>query len=307
MGDKTAIQWTEVPDGAGGSKRGATWNPTTGCVHASPGCDHCYAEALSVRLRAMGSAKYANGFDLTLHPDTLDQPLRWAAPRGIFVNSMSDLFLAGIPDAFLDRVYAAMALAPQHTYQVLTKRPQRAVNYLARPETPRNIHRAARALYDAHQALRPRLARQGGWALREPRELPWPLPHVWLGTSVEQGTAATEPRRDDVRHRIAALAAAPAAVRFLSCEPLIGPLDLAGRLAGIDWVIAGGESGPNARPLDLDWLRAIRDACGAAGVAFFLKQIGGRTPKSGGRTLDGREWSEYPAAASAAAGVADAG
>jgi protein gp37 len=163
----------------------------------------------------------------------------------VFVNSMSDLFHARIPDGFIHEVFAVMADTPRHTYQVLTKRPRRLVRLATR--------------------------------------LRWPS-NVWMGVSVEN--AATVWRRDDLRR-------VPAAVRFVSAEPLLGPLETLD-LEGLQWVIAGGESGPGARPLDLDWVRGLRDRCVQAQVAFFFKQVGGRTPKAGGRQLDGRTWDQMP-------------
>ncbi len=243
MSSKSAIEWTEV-----------TWNPTTGCDRVSAGCDNCYALALAKRLKAMGTPKYQNdgdprtsgpGFGVTIHRDALDLPRRWRSPRVVFVNSMSDLFHAKVPTAFVRDVFEVMAATPQHTYQVLTKRSTR---------------------------LR-RLADQ----------LSWPT-NLWIGVSVENATQLT--RVDDLR-------GVPAAVRFLSCEPLLGPLETL-ELDGIDWVITGGESGPRARPVDPAWVRGVRDRCQDAGVAFFHKQWGGRTPKAGGRELDGRLWDEMP-------------
>ncbi|MFD6401192.1 DUF5131 family protein [Nocardia sp. NPDC060249] len=275
----TGIEWTET-----------TWNPVTGCDRISAGCDNCYALAMSKRLKAMGSAKYqadgdprtsGPGFAVTEHPDALDIPRRWRAPRLVFVNSMSDLFHAKVSEEFVRAVFDVIAQTPQHTYQVLTKRPGRAR----------------------------RLAE---------RDLVFP-PNLWLGTSVENGATT---------HRIDDLLATPAAVRFLSCEPLLGPIDLdrwlfPNRCSGgcacrwpddgdrfecacsgecadwcptpaIDWVIVGGESGPHARPIDPEWVRDLRDQCVGAGTAFFFKQWGGRTPKASGRELDGRTWSEFP-------------
>lgn len=243
MSSKSAIEWTEV-----------TWNPTTGCDRVSAGCDNCYALTLAKRLKAMGTPKYQNdgdprtsgpGFGVTIHRDALDLPRRWRSPRVVFVNSMSDLFHAKVPTAFVRDVFEVMAATPQHTYQVLTKRSTR---------------------------LR-RLADQ----------LSWPA-NLWIGVSVEN--AAQLNRVDDLR-------GVPAAVRFLSCEPLLGPLETL-ELDGIDWVITGGESGPRARPVDPAWVRGVRDRCQDAGVAFFHKQWGGRTPKAGGRELDGRLWDEMP-------------
>jgi protein gp37 len=238
----------------------ATWNPVTGCTEVSEGCDHCYAKTFAERWRGIPGHAYEQGFDLKLWPGRLDIPLRWKRPRRVFVNSMSDLFQDGVPDEFIREVFAVMAGTPRHTYQVLTKRPGRMASFL-------------------------RLWRE--LAVR-------PLPNVWLGTSVETQKWA------DVR--IPQLLRAPAAVRFLSCEPLLGPLNLAGAGhldvkdsgATIDWVIAGGESGPGARPMDPVWVRSLRGQCAAAGLAFFFKQWGGRTPKAGGRELDGRTWDEMP-------------
>lgn len=230
----SAIEWT-----------GVTWNPVTGCTKVSPGCAHCYAERLAARLRRMGAAKYARGFEVALHRDALDDPLRWARPRLVFVNSMSDLFHADVPDAFLEAVFRTMNAASRHTFQVLTKRPERA-------------------------------AALGG-------KLRW-TSNVWLGASVE-----SEPWL----RRLEPLRATPAAVKFLSLEPLLGPLPSLD-LAGIDWVIAGGESGPGARPMQPDWVRGIRDRCARDGVPFFFKQWGGTQRQRAGRTLDGRTWDELP-------------
>lgn len=234
MADRSSIEWTE-----------ATWNPVTGCTKVSAGCKHCYAERMSYRLQAMGKAHYANGFDLALHPDALDIPRRWKSPRLIFVNSMSDLFQVDVPLAFIKRVFEVMSECPQHTFQILTKRP----------------HIAA----EMHNAL------------------PWP-DNVWLGTSVENAKVI-----DRIKH----LRQVPAAVRFLSVEPLLGPLP---RLAlrGIDWVIVGGESGPGSRPMNADWVRQIRDRCIARDVPFFFKQWGGVNKKATGRKLDGRFWNQLP-------------
>ena len=243
MADGSSIEWTE-----------ATWNPTTGCDRISAGCDNCYALTLAKRLKAMGAAKYQNdgdprtsgpGFGIAVHSDALTVPYSWRQPRLVFVNSMSDLFHAKVPLAFVRQVFEVMAETPQHTYQLLTKRSRRV-----------------RLLAD---------------------QLDWPE-NLWLGVSVE--SAETMSRIDDVRH-------VPAAVRFLSCEPLLGPLDSLD-LTGIGWVIAGGESGPRHRPMDPAWVTGIRDACQAADVPFFFKQWGGRTPKAGGRTLDGQTWDEMP-------------
>jgi protein gp37 len=243
MASKTAIEWTEV-----------TWNPTTGCDRISSGCDNCYALKLAKRLKAMGAAKYqadgdprtsGPGFALMTHPETLDEPYGWRAPRTVFVNSMSDLFHAKVPVSFIREVFEVIADTPQHTYQVLTKRSSRL-----------------RKLAD---------------------RLDWPA-NLWMGVSVESA---------DVLYRIDDLRQVPAAVRFLSCEPLLGPLTGID-LDGIGWVIAGGESGHGYRPVDIKWVQGLRDGCVAAGVPFFFKQWGGRTAKSMGRLLDGTVWDQYP-------------
>ena len=228
------IEWTD-----------STWNPVTGCNKISPGCKNCYAERLSKRLKATGMEKYRNGFAVTLHPDTLEIPLRWRKPRSIFVNSMSDLFHAEVPEAFIEQVFDVMTRAHWHRYQVLTKRPERAANLNS--------------------------------------TLPWPA-QVWMGASVES--------QDYVR-RIDQLRETDAAIKFLSLEPLLGPLPNLD-LEGIDWVIVGGESGPGARPMQADWARDIRDQCQDAGIPFHFKQWGGVFKKRHGRTLDGRTWDETP-------------
>ncbi len=238
MSEATTIEWTD-----------ATWNPVTGCTKISPGCDHCYAERFSERFRGTRGHPFETGFDLTLRPERLEQPLRWCQPRMIFVNSMSDLFHKEIPRAFVSKVFDTMEQAHWHTFQVLTKRSSLLRNF-----------------------LRQRYGDRRGPA------------HMWFGVSVEDGSKSSR-----VRH----LRDAPAGVRFLSIEPLIGPIGTID-LTGIDWVIVGGESGPGARPMRVDWARSIRDQCEASGVAFFFKQWGGLRPKSGGRELDGREWNQFP-------------
>jgi protein gp37 len=270
---KTAIEWTD-----------ATWNPVTGCSRVSEGCRNCYAAALAPRLAAMGQKGYTDlpwtkknaPKNVKLHEDRLDGPLRWAKPRRIFVNSMSDLFHELVPFEFVDRVFAIMALAPRHTFQVLTKRPERMAAYL--------LERPSEALVNQTTFEMARDSLMGERDARDWEPLEWPLPNVWLGTSVEDNR---------VRHRVDHLRHVPAAVRFLSCEPLIGPLDGL-ELEGVHWVIVGGESGPDHRPIDAEWVRNIRAQAEEAGAAFFFKQWGGAKPKSGGRELDGRTWDEMP-------------
>lgn len=266
----TTIEWTEQ-----------TWNPTTGCDRISSGCDNCYALPLAKRLKGMEQArgtarpKYQTdgdprtsgpGFGLTTHPDALTEPLRWKKPRKVFVNSMSDLFHARVPREFLARVFAVMAATPQHTYQILTKRPERAARILTDLCTCGRGHPPGEHFRSEME-----------WAAtsHSPTYVPglehgiyhrsgWPLSNVWLGTSIESDEYAR--RADALRH-------APAAVRFISAEPLLGPLPSLD-LDTINWVILGGESGPGARPLELDWIRDVIGQCRTAGVAPFVKQLG---------------------------------
>ena len=284
MSTNSSIEWTEV-----------TWNPVVGCTPISPGCDLCYAGVMSHRLAAMGQAAYVgltvkrkaparaggreratfNGTVRTL-PDRLADPLGWRKPRRVFVNSMSDLFHKDVPFEFIDRVFAVMALAPQHTFQVLTKRPERMAEYLADSIAQRRVARVA----EAASRIDTTPYRYQGIV-----EGSWPLPNVWLGTSVENQDAADE--------RIPHLLRCPAAVRFLSCEPLLGPIDLSAYFGGpyvglpgdkvhpnynfgIGWVIVGGESGPGARPCDVAWIRSVVAQCKAAGTACFVKQVGSK-------------------------------
>lgn len=366
MSDKTKIEWTD-----------ATWNPVTGCTRVSPGCENCYIDwappfriegrHFTVRCPRCGGAggtaqdggtctecggeglvrSHAIGSTtgVRLHPDRLDQPLRWTKPRRVFVNSLSDLFHDEVSDEYIAQVFAVMALAPQHTFQVLTKRHARMRSLLSSPTFLDQIEWAATGLSIY-------------WAADD---LTWPLPNVWLGVTVEDQAHA------DLR--IPALLDTPAAVRFLSCEPLLGPVDLSdyidawtdgycwtcdwghcpeaatalrrdfthenpdyvsmlpvcSRHRGIDWVICGGESGKDARPMHPDWARKLRNRCTTAGVPYFFKQWGewaslkqlphevdvkpsttetvvaGKTvyrvgKRAAGRLLDGRTWDETPGA-----------
>lgn len=234
MAVQSSIEWTET-----------TWNPVTGCTKISHGCRHCYAERMARRLQAMGLEKYRNGFEVTLHPAALEDPLQWRKPRLVFVNSMSDLFHADVPGVFIQSVFQTMNRAAQHTFQVLTKRPSRVL------EIQQDLH----------------------WT-----------PNIWLGTSIES---------DRWQFRLDDLMQTTAQVKFLSLEPLLGPMpDLP--VHGVDWVIVGGESGPGARPMEADWVRTIRDVCIREQVAFFFKQWGGVRKKQTGRLLDGRTWDQMP-------------
>ena len=235
MAGLSHIEWTE-----------ATWNPVTGCTKISAGCKNCYAERMSYRLQAMGKPQYRDAFKLTLQPDALEIPLSWKRGRIIFVNSMSDLFHAGVGLDYTKRVFDVMNRSPQHTYQILTKRPEIAAEYAA--------------------------------------DLVWSK-NIWMGTSVENAR---------VTERIDYLREIPAGVRFLSVEPLLGPIPRLS-LRGIKWVIVGGESGPGARPMEAEWVRDIRDRCLKYQVPFFFKQWGGVNKKRSGRVLDNRTWDVMPA------------
>jgi len=269
----TAIEWTD-----------ATWNPVTGCSKVSPGCAHCYAETLSLRFgwsKLPWTPENAEA-NVVLHPDRLDKPLRWRKPRMVFVNSMSDLFHELVPDDFLRTAFGVMA-SSEHTYQVLTKRPERARDFFER-----HHWRAGLMPWVAPSGRTDLLYRfpvpndladdPGGIPVDHPPE------NIWLGTSIENNRWTI---------RADALRETPAAVRFVSAEPLLGPLlDL--DLTGIDWLIVGGESGVGARAMHAQWAKDLRDRAVENGTAFFFKQWGGRTPKAGGRTLDGVIWDEYP-------------
>lgn len=284
MSDRTGIEWTD-----------ATWNPVTGCTRVSPGCAHCYIERtppFRMEGRRFARVGDAETTGVRLHPERLDQPLRWRKPRRVFVCSMGDLFHEQVPDHFVAGVFAVMSQAREHTFQLLTKRPERALDLLG--EWCDHASHAAAS------------------GSRGPTPVHWQrwqhgLPNVWVGVSIEN---ARHTWRADVLREI------PAAVRFISAEPLLGslleherqpcptpskrgtwcecraPLDL----AGIDWLICGGESGPGARPMRLDWVRELRDGCQAAGVPFFLKQLGGHPNARGhdAAVLDGRRWTDTP-------------
>lgn len=228
------IEWTEI-----------TWNPATGCTKVSEGCKNCYAERMAFRLHAMGTEKYKNAFRLSLHPELLDEPKNWKTARTIFVNSMSDLFHEQIPLDFIKRVFQTMNECPQHTFQVLTKRPEKLFEY----------------------------DEQFNWTK-----------NIWMGVTVESKLHVS--RIDALRH-------SSAKTKFLSIEPLLTELPQL-NLSGIDWVIVGGESGPGARPMKLEWVVSIKEMCQQQGVAFFFKQWGGKNKKKAGRVLEGKVWDEMP-------------
>lgn len=256
MAERSAIEWTD-----------STWNPVTGCTKVSPGCKHCYAEAIAERFRGIPGHPYERGFDLRLWPRRLILPLRWKEPRRIFVNSMSDLFHKGVPDEFVAKVFNVMQQANWHIFQVLTKRSERM-----------RVWSNERFCSGARSPNSKKV---------------WPA-HVWAGVSVET---------QDYVWRIRDLQQVPAKVRFLSVEPLLGSVDLdVSLLKGIHWVIVGGESGPFARQMQPEWVRAIQRRCKEYGVKFFFKQWGAYAPdgrrvgkKAAGRKLDGRTWDDMPA------------
>jgi protein gp37 len=266
MSATTSIEWTRGDDGSAG----ATWNPVTGCSKVSPGCDHCYAETFAERFRGVPGHPYEQGFDLRVWPERLALPFGWRQPRRVFVNSMSDLFATGVDDSFIARVFAVMWATPRHTYQVLTKRPARMACLLGSAGWWSQV--AAELRHVAAERGSPELA---GAAERVPTGAVT-LPNVWLGTSVESEKWA--------RVRIPRLLATPAAIRFLSCEPLLESLDLtpwllhSARPSPIQWVIAGGESGPGARPIHPAWAQDLAEVCGVAKIAFFYKQHGAWMP-----------------------------
>ena len=298
MADGTNIEWTD-----------ATWNVVNGCSVTSPGCKHCYAmkQAHRVEARRGLTEKTAGGMvwtgEVRFNEKVLEQPLRWKKPRRIFVCAHGDLFHESVPDEWIDRVFAVMALCPQHTFQVLTKRSARMREYFEKHRDAGGPCKSMAIIWD--QAIE--IATEHG-CVPQYRPSLETLPNVWLGVSVEDQTRADE--------RIPDLLATPAAVRFLSCEPLLAPVDLAllhhdgitnidalrgthgvvgmsGDCAAIDWVIVGGESGPKARPMHPDWARSLRDQCAAAGVPFLFKQWGEWAPceSENGTALPG----EFPA------------
>lgn len=315
----TSIEWTDI-----------TWNLVVGCTRVSPGCERCYAEIMasrqvlmsaalgrqSVYLPVVDTARRRWNRNVELLPARLAEPLSFRPGTRVFVCSMSDLFHDGVPFEYIAAVWGVMASRPDVTFQVLTKRPQRMAEFLEYL-LDREVHASAAdvCLTDAEHLLSLQ-----GVELPMPATAPWPLPNVWLGTSVEDQQRAEE--------RIPHLLAAPAAVRFLSVEPLLGPVDLEpltcqhcggheasfadepgsqpwcvecdaemgapGWLNEIDWVIVGGESGPGARPMDGAWVRSLRDQCDEADVAFFFKQWGGANKAKAGRELDGRTHDAMP-------------
>jgi protein gp37 len=324
MGARSKIEWTD-----------ASWNPVTGCTEVSAGCDHCYARDLARRFA--GTSAYPAGFEVTLRPKHLYDPLRWQGPRRVFVNSMSDLFHRLVPTQYIAQVFATMALAPAHTFQILTKRPGRMASLLSSAAFRELVVTELPAVVEAASATGALSARSSRQEIPDLGE--WPLANVWAGVSVESQKWA------DVR--VPVLQRTPAAVRFLSMEPLLSRVQLCScdgaayevqrhpflvdsrcPLHGtvkLDWVIVGGESGPKARPMHPDWPRDMKQACQASGIAYLFKQWGEWVPcsepvaerddvfrfpdgvvmrrvgrRAAGRELDGKTWDEYPATVGAA-------
>lgn len=281
MADKSSIEWTD-----------ATWNIVTGCSRVSAGCEHCYAERLAAtRLKHHPSRQGLtdrhgrwNG-EVRFNLQWLDQPLRWQRPRKIFVAAHGDLFHENVPVDWLDRLFAVMALCPRHDFQILTKRPRRMHDYIVQFDGDEAMER----VIDQARFI---AGSRGAEIVTNATMVA--LPNAWLGVSAEDQQTAED--------RIPVLLETPAAVRWLSAEPLLGPVEIddflwpaEGRPA-LDWVVAGGESGPGARPMDPSWPRSLRNQCICGRVPYFFKQWGGTTAKAGGCELDGRTWRQMPGA-----------
>ncbi|EKO50017.1 DUF5131 family protein [Leptospira kirschneri] len=297
----SGIEWTDH-----------TWNPVTGCTKISAGCKNCYAETLSKR--KFGEWKNRSFSEIILKYSKLKEPFSLRKPSKVFVNSMSDLFHENVPDSFIDKIFGVMALNPKHTFQILTKRSDRMLKYLTNVDRASDIGDIAYSyVEDNWQSKSIKMPFE--WTTdRWKGSVAWPLPNVWLGVSVEDQKTADE--------RIPDLVRIPAAIRFLSCEPLLGNIDLELDNYYIHWVIAGGESGPNARPVHPSYVETIRDQCVGANVPFFFKQWGEWYPyqdeitygkqaynfgdeflkkfyyklgkKKSGALLDGVEWKQFP-------------
>ena len=289
---KTKIDWCDY-----------SWNPITGCTKCSPGCQNCYAAPMARRNAGRNGYPSGDGFAVTFHPKRLQEPMRWRKPAKIFVCSMGDLFHPDVKDEWLDKIFAVMAMCPQHTFMVLTKRPERMREYMAGNCTERWLDEAVDLVYNCEYV---------DWKT-------FPLPNVWLGVTAEN--------QEQTDKRIPVLLDTPAAKRFVSVEPMLGPVDvrryLYDRSTVLDWVICGGETGPKARPMHPDWVRSLRDQCQIAETPFFFKQWGEWAPdclcekagacrsiarpepgiigdmfccgkRAAGHLLDGKEWRQVP-------------
>lgn len=283
MGDNSGIEWTD-----------ATWNCIYGCSRVSPGCEHCYAEGFTHRFSSMKGhrlqgltvlsnkgPRWAN--KITLAPDRLDQPIRWTKPRMIFVNSLSDVFHKDVPDDYIAAMFAVMSTASRHQFQVLTKRSERMRDWFIKLQERFN---------DPYKIIQYCEACARKYGVEVEMDGQWPVRNVWMGVSVET---------EKYKYRMDHLRQTPAAIRFVSAEPLLGDLGEL-NLDKIHWVIVGGESGPGARPMKAEWARAIRDQCLIEEVAFFMKQWGQfdsegtrhRSKKETGCELDGIDWKQWP-------------
>lgn len=294
------IEWTE-----------STWNPIAGCTPVSPGCLNCYAATMANRLHGMTLAgRKVPGYEsppitslrdgrqvfngtVRLLPERLDEPLKRRTPTIWFVNSMSDLFHESVPFEYIDRVFAVMALCPRHTFQVLTKRAERMAEYLNRREISKAWTPSVRFGDGGSDAAKWKTpcdrVYSTAWEMKGKDAAPslvWPLPNVWLGISAEDQTRLDE--------RLVHLLAFPAAVRFLSCEPLLGPINLPGdvRRRGLGWVIIGGESGPKARPCRVRWISHLVNQCSRLKIPAFVKQLGGFVVDRNDAGFDAEDWTE---------------
>lgn len=312
---KTGIEWTHMPD-----KVGRTWNPITGCTKVSPGCAHCYAETMAKRFHRNGGSYLPGEAIILTHDDRLENPFGWKQPSSVFVNSVSDLFHEEVPFMFVDRVFAVMALTPQHLYMILTKRPERMADYLNTDGTFANVYQACSDLIMSDSKRQP----TGDSST-------WPLSNVWLGTSVENQVFA------DIRQPYMEQIAEGGWLTWVSYEPALKNVDWA-EWDFMRWLVSGGESGPKARPTAADWHRNAQAFCAENGIPFFFKQWGAWIPTdqssvdrpikardmtnrrkihkwpdgeysikltktANGNLLDGRQWTEWPDTGSRQKGV----
>ncbi len=282
MSKESTIGWTN-----------ASWNPVTGCTRVSAGCQHCYAETFANRWKGIKGHYFEEGFKVLLRPDKLAEPLKWSKPRKIFVNSMSDIFHKEIPDSYIDKIFGVMASLPQHTFQILTKRPQRMVEYFQSHRIDLAYRWAEGAKSVVEEKFKGTINEN---VRRQCTHFGTKLPNVWMGVSVEDQWAADQ--------RIPLLLGTPVAVRWVSCEPLLEEVNLNhiecnpdkpglsmsalheqldgcfyNSTAQLDWVVVGGESGPGCRPMNFEWARSLKNQCQGSEAKFFMKQLGGTHDK----------------------------